>query len=84
MKNGMVLVTAFYVARKIIVYEGKAVSAEVIDIKRPKALAGLLVVPNVRAQMLHMQGHLIKCKVHFRGGQPIGLTKPELANQKGK
>lgn len=74
----MVLVTARYVARKLTVYEGKAMTVEVIDVKRPKLYVGRLEVPNVRAQMVHMQGHLIKCKVYFQNGQPIRLTKVQL------
>ena len=54
-------------------------TVEVIDVKQPESLAGLLVIPNARAQMLHLHGHLIQCKVYFQNGRPVKLTKPVLA-----
>ena len=77
----VVIVTALYTARRLTVYRGKAMTVEVIDVKYPESLAGQLIVPNTCAQMLHLHGRLIKCKVYFQNGQPIKLTKPELAEQ---
>lgn len=75
----VVVVTGIYVARRLTVFQGKAMTVEVIEVKQPESLAGLLVIPNARAQMLHLHGHLIQCKVYFQNGRPVKLTKPVLA-----
>ena len=77
----VVVVTGIYVARRLTVFQGKAMTVEVIDVKLPESYAGQYEVPNCRAQMLHFHGRLIRCKVYFQDGQPIRLTKVQLADQ---
>lgn len=81
MSIAMVLVTAVYIARKLTAYEGKPMTVEIIDVKQPESLAGRYEVPNTRAQMMQFQGQLIRCKLYFREGKPIRLTKVQPANK---